>query len=234
MPNILAFESAYDTCSVALSLNSHIAEKSSTEPKQHNALILPMVDTLLRETNIEISEIDAFAFSCGPGSFTGLRIAASVVQGLAFSTDKPVIPISSLGALAQSSYRKLGITEVITISDAKMGEVYWAHYKLNETKQMTAQGDELLCSPSTLPIFSEERIAEKRGALVVGDGHIYQSEVMTRNPLLVDWEKDITASAKDVLQLAMFAYDLGQLYEAEFAIPVYLREEVNWKKLPGR
>ena len=233
MPYILALECASDSCSVALLNSSGIVEKITDSPKRHNELLLPMVDALLSEAQLAVSDIDAIAFGCGPGSFTGIRIAASVAQGLAFAGEKPVIPISSLAALAQAAYGKLNCSEVLTAVDARMGEIYWAHYRLDNKKIMRLIGDESLCLPSKVPDIFDSKSVQVYDLLAVGSGYCYQAD-FSFNTSSVNWAPEISASAKEIVKLAAVAYEAGRLLPAEQAIPVYLRETVNWKKLPGR
>ena len=233
MPNILALECASETCSVALSQHSEIIEEISTSPQRHNELLLPMVSEVLSRAQLSINDIDAFAFGRGPGSFTGIRIAASVIQGLAFATGKPVIPVSSLAALAQSAFDKHKCNDVLTIVDARMGEVYWAHYRLNE-QVMRLIGDECLCLPSKTPVIKEDLKGELTTLMVVGNAYAYQEELASVNRLQLEWPRNNSATAKDIAGLALVSFEAGDIYPAEKAIPVYLRETVNWKKLPGR
>ncbi|MBL4608759.1 MAG: tRNA (adenosine(37)-N6)-threonylcarbamoyltransferase complex dimerization subunit type 1 TsaB [Pseudomonadales bacterium] len=234
MPNILALECASDSCSVALLHHSNLLEKTSDSPKRHNELILPMVEELLAEAQLTIQDIDVYAFGCGPGSFTGIRIAASIVQGLAFSNSKPVIPVSSLASLAQSAYSTQLYSDVVTAVDARMGEIYWAHYRLGDKKTMELLGAEVLCSPSSTPRISESTTIIPGSVLAIGSGCLYQNDIAAANPEISHWAPDIMASAKDVIQLALVCYENGDVRAAHEAIPVYLREKVNWKKLPGR
>lgn len=105
-------------------------------PKQHSKLLLNMVDELIKEAKINLTEVDAFTYGSGPGSFTGLRIAASIVQGLAFGTGKNVVCVSTLQALAQSAWRRFGYTNVFAAIDARMHEVYFAFYALDKNNIM--------------------------------------------------------------------------------------------------
>ena len=202
-------------------------------PQRHNELLLPMVSDVLAQAQLSIGDIDAFAFGRGPGSFTGIRIAASVIQGLAFATDKAVIPVSSLAALAQSAFDKHECTDVLTIVDARMGEVYWAHYQLKE-QVMRLIGDECLCFPSKTPVIPEDIKGKRTTLMAVGNAYVYEEELATANHLQLEWPRNISATAKDIAKLALVSFEAGDIYPAEQAIPVYLRETVNWKKLPGR
>ena len=103
---ILAIDTATEACSVSLNIDGSSQEIFEVIPRQHTERVLPMVDELLSSASLDLSQIDAVAFDCGPGSFTGVRVGTSVAQGLAFSHDLPVIGVSSLAALAQLAFRE--------------------------------------------------------------------------------------------------------------------------------
>ncbi len=135
MPRILAIETATQACSAALLLdNGEVLSRLELAPRRHTALILPFIDALLSEAGIALNALDAVAFGVGPGSFMGLRLATSVAQGLAFGADLPVVPISSLRALAQVALLALPQeNKVLAGWDARMGEIYWGLYKREST-----------------------------------------------------------------------------------------------------
>src|SRR3569833_3307602 len=127
---LLAIDTATEACSAALYLDGAVNKRYVLAPREHALLILPMIDELLRDANLSPLELDAVAFGRGPGAFTGLRIAAGVAQGIAYGADLPVVPVSSLAALAQGCYRERGVTRVLATIDARIGEVYWGAYRL--------------------------------------------------------------------------------------------------------
>src|SRR5437868_5852357 len=118
---ILAVDTSTDACSAALSMNNILFERFSVAARSHTHLILPMIDSLLSEAQTSLQELDAFAFGAGPGSFTGLRIASAIIQGLSFGSQKPVIPISTLRSLAQAAYREFKVKQVFAWLDARLG-----------------------------------------------------------------------------------------------------------------
>src|SRR4051812_31549034 len=124
LATILAIDTSTDACSAALLINGIVREKFRLAQRQHVQLILPLIHELLLEANLTLKQLDAIAFGCGPGSFTGLRIAASVMQGLAYAIDLPVIAVSSLQALAQGVYREFSANNVIVTMDAHMQSCY--------------------------------------------------------------------------------------------------------------
>ncbi|MCL4315680.1 MAG: tRNA (adenosine(37)-N6)-threonylcarbamoyltransferase complex dimerization subunit type 1 TsaB [Gammaproteobacteria bacterium] len=223
---ILAVETSSEACSAALLIDASIEERFEIAPQRHTALILPMVDSLLQQAGLKLGDLDALAFGCGPGSFTGVRIAASVVQGLAFGAERPVIPISSLAVLAQGAHRTHGAASVLTAADARMNEVYWAAYRLDQNGLMSLRGDEQVCTPATAP-------APEQGAWFgVGSGwQSYGALLEARlGGRLSGYQADCYPQARDVARLAQSAYAQGAAVSAEHALPVYLRNEVTWKK----
>lgn len=230
MPTLLALEASTERCSVALCSEGIFYERHSLLVNQHNQQILPMIDEVLQASGKVLSDIDAFAFGCGPGSFTGIRIATAVVQALAFSCNKPVIAVSSLAALAQSAFQTKGLQNVLTVVDARMGEVYCAFYRLNEMGLMSLHGLERVCKPEHI----SELLPADDLIYAVGNGCCYQQEIQCSNPRIQSWQNDCFVSAREVIVLANAAYAKGEYVQAEQAQPVYLREQISWKKLPGR
>lgn len=129
---ILALETSTHACSVALQMPDHAYSEHVVEPQIHTKVILPMVDRVLQQAGIGLKELDLLAYGHGPGSFTGLRIAASVVQGLAFGANKSVVGISSIAALAQLGFAETGARHLLAQIDARMSEVYWGAYVVND------------------------------------------------------------------------------------------------------
>ena len=225
---ILAIESATDSCSVALRVGKNTKQSISMQPRSHSELILPMVDELMSEAGLEIKQLDAIAFGCGPGSFTGLRIATGMVQGLAFGSNVPVVAVSSLAVLAQTAYRLYGIKNLISSFDARMNEIYWAVYCQNEQGLMELQGQEKVCLPEDVVLENDN---VKFGA---GSGGIYLEAFQKKYPRIEGWVLECVPEAIDLLDLAEAEYQKGNRLSPEEALPVYLREATNWKKLPGR
>src|SRR5450830_1753161 len=129
MSIILAIETSTELASAALLYGDQLTTRSSLGVQTHSETILPMVQELLAEAGIALSACDAIAFGVGPGSFTGVRTACGVVQGLAFGAELPVLPVVTLAAMAQACREISGASDVLAILDARMGEVYWAQYR---------------------------------------------------------------------------------------------------------
>ncbi len=220
---ILALDTSTEACSAALLYNQEIIESFEVAPRQHNKLLLPMLENLLVQGGISLEQLDAIAFACGPGSFTGVRLAASVVQGIAFAHDLPVIAVSTLRVLAQGAYRELNATHVLSSIDAYVKEIYWGVYQLTYDKIMTATTPEIIAKPEEINFSATEK-----NWLGVGSGwdryaEILQTKVGDR---LQQWLPDCYPHAYDVATLAAHDFQHGKAVSAEHALPVYLREEL--------
>ena len=147
---ILAIDTTSQTCSVCLFDDGEYSEQSTFGPRQHAQRILPQIKALLSEAKTNLSDLDAIAFNRGPGSFTGLRLSASVSQALAFATNKPVIAISSLQALAEQARRLHGYEQVLAAIDARMQQVYYGFYSYHDST-WHLQGEELVINPADIP-----------------------------------------------------------------------------------
>ncbi len=144
--NLLALDTSTDACTVAVQTNKNKYHRTIIESKTHAQNILPLIKEILSEAKITLEELNAIAFGRGPGSFTGLRIASSVTQALAFVNQIPVIPISSLLMMAQTAYRIHQIPSIAICLDARMEEVYFAKFILGENQLMTRIDQEKLIS----------------------------------------------------------------------------------------
>ncbi|MDX1698008.1 MAG: tRNA (adenosine(37)-N6)-threonylcarbamoyltransferase complex dimerization subunit type 1 TsaB [Thiohalobacterales bacterium] len=222
MTRLLAIETASAACSAALWIDGEVEERHALAPRQHASLILPMIESLLVEADLAPGDLDACAFGRGPGSFTGVRIAASVIQGIAFAADLPVVPVSSLAALAGGCVRETGIPHILAALDARRGEVYWGRYRSSADGGVIADGDEQVCAPqdAALPVDGDWAGA--------GSGWIAHGEVLTARAgeRLVRVMPDLEPRAQDVATLAARDYLAGGAVDAAAAIPVYLRNKV--------
>ena len=149
---LLAIDTSTEACSAALMIDGEILEHYCLAPREHARLILPMIDELMSAAGLKPVDLNGLAFGRGPGAFTGLRIAASVAQGIAFAADLPVVPVSSLAALAQGVYRKKGRSHILAAIDARIKEVYWGAYQCDDQGLVQLYGEELVCSPSQVPL----------------------------------------------------------------------------------
>lgn len=227
---ILAVDTATEACSAALLVGDKLFSRWEEAPRDHTRKILPMVQAVLEDAGISLSDLDAIAFGRGPGSFTGVRIGISVAQGLAFGAGVPLIGISTLAAMAQGAYRLDGAEQVLTAIDARMNEVYFGRYELIDGR-MQLVWDEVVSEPAAL--------VDVRGKLAgpvtcVGTGFETYGETLSglADELAVSQVR--FPAAEDMLPLARAAWLAGEAVPVEQATPVYLRDKVTWKKLPGR
>ena len=158
--NILAFDTATNACSAALLCNGVIHEQFEVAPRMHTQLLLPMIESVLELGGISRKQLNAIAFIAGPGSFTGIRIATSMAQGLSLGLNIPVIPLSSLLTLACGANRETGCREVLPCIDARREQVYWAHYSFAENSSLATQvvEDKLSSSKEMLACQTDETI----------------------------------------------------------------------------
>ncbi|MEW8624835.1 MAG: tRNA (adenosine(37)-N6)-threonylcarbamoyltransferase complex dimerization subunit type 1 TsaB [Candidatus Thiodiazotropha sp.] len=224
---LLAIETATEACSAALLIDDRTELRYEIKPRGHSELILGMMDELLAEAGLSASQLDAMAFGRGPGSFTGVRIATGVIQGAAFAADLPVVPVSTLAALAQRAYREKGEPNLLTAFDARMGELYWAGYRVDSNEIVRLAIDEQVanCDLVQLPLDQEW--------YGVGSGWgVYGPQLGARlGESLLGYKADLYCSARDVATLAAVDFEAGLAVPAERALPVYLRNEVAHKKV---
>ncbi len=218
---LLAIDTATEACSAALHIDGVTTLKYEVEPRKHAELILTMVNELLSESSILLTQLDAMAFGRGPGAFTGVRIAAGVIQGLAVSADCPVVPVSTLATLAQGAISES--KQVACAIDARMDEVYWGLYTANQHNIMQLVGEEIVCPPEAT------HIPASNGWLGVGSGwETYENELQTRMAgSLSGFRPGDYPSAEAICTLAIDAYQRGEAVDAAEAQPVYLRDKVT-------
>ena len=229
MSAILALDTSTPACSVALLVDGVMMEDFRLAPRKHNELILPMVDQMLTQAQLGLSDLDAIAFARGPGSFTGLRIAAGVVQGLAYGADLPVIPVSTLAALALDGFNQTGESHWLAALDARMGEIYVGGY------QLVKEGNSLIINTRfEEKVVKPEQLSQFELAYQgIGSGWCYQQELLSLLPnevkhLMVD----AAPKASCIAQLAELAWQKGNTIAAHEAVPTYLRDEISWEKQP--
>lgn len=227
--NLLALDTCSECCSAALFIDGQLYEEMVLTQRGHSDLILGMMDRLFEQANTTISSVDALAFGRGPGSFTGVRVGVSVAQGIAFARDIPVIPVSSLAAIAQQAATEFDADQFAVAVDARMGEIYCAHYQ-REAGVVTLLGEERVCLPGDfLPIEQHQTIG-------IGTGwQSYNKELRSHfSSHLMDVKSDIYPQAGQIIALARVAAASGKLLPADQALPVYLRDNVAKKKAEQR
>ena len=230
---LLALDTSTEACSVALLYNGEKTHLNELAQRTHTKRILPMIDKILANSGLHLNQVNALAFGRGPGSFTGVRVGAGIAQGLALGADLPVIPISNLTAMAQAAFELYQAENVVAAIDARMNEVYFSQLMrekvrsdIGEFFQWREIITEQVCSP-------EQAIKQLRddNAFRVGTGWAAYSQFT---------EKNLTSSdialpnALYMLELARVEYLQKRTISALEIEPIYLRNEVTWKKLPGR
>lgn len=214
---LLALETANEQCSVSIvDENQELFFQLDTRAKAQTQTILPMIEQGYAQLGVTTEDLTAIAFSRGPGSFSGVRINAAVTQALAWSHDLPVIPVSTLQALAQAAYRLHGLTAVTAVLDARMNEVYIASFQLNDQSIMQAVDEEQLLAYQQAASITQFTLVGSGSALIQPDALEF---------------KDVVATAQDIAQIARAAALKAQWVKAEEALPVYLRDNA-WKKIP--
>lgn len=228
---ILAIDTSTENCSVALVIGDTYYTRRAISPRDHAKKILPMVDEVLKEADLTLTELDALAFGRGPGSFTGVRICVGIAQGLAFGAELPLIQVSTLKAMAQGSFRISGVEHVAPAIDARMEEIYWARYQRTGNGDWNAVDPEQVIAPATLLAQAQPDVHTWQSA---GTGWGTYRDVLTRLPLTIELGSVLYPDAEDIAYLAKIDFAKGLSVEPEAATPVYLRDKVVWKKLPGR
>lgn len=229
-PIILGLETSTDACSVALSTAQQTFTEYVVEPQAHSKLMLGMVESVCKQAGISLNQVHAFAFGKGPGSFTGLRIAASVVQGLAFGVNKPVIAVSSLQALAQQAANLAPTATILATLDARMQEIYYGLYACAQDSLVKAKMTDCLQKPEQL------NSQEATNCLAVGTGcAAYAALLQAKYPQMRIDINILYPRAQEVVQLAIAQYLRSDTLSASAAVPVYIRNDVvqTGKKNPG-
>lgn len=228
---ILAIDTATEACSVALWNDGTTFAHFELCPREHTQRILPLVQDVLHDAKISLTQLDALAFGRGPGSFTGVRIGIGIAQGLALGAELPMIGVSTLATMAEGAWRKTGATRVLAAIDARMGEVYWAEYQRDEQGVWQGEESEAVLNPQAVMA----RLQQLDGQWAsVGTGWAAWPEMASTCALsLIEGETTLPA-AEDMLPIARRLFTEQRTVAVEHAEPVYLRNEVAWKKLPGR
>lgn len=238
MTLLLALDCSTEACSVALYTNDLsrppgagevIAGQSVLAAREHTQQLLPMVERVLAEAGVGLGDVDACAFGRGPGSFTGLRIALGAIQGLAFGAQLPVVPVSTLAGLAQTRVDAAATPEaqanILAAIDARMGEVYWAVYRVMEGLVVEAC-PERLTAPQGI---TRQQIGADSSIIGVGSGWNYQSEMQLAGVQVLA-EPEWLPAASAIARLADDLLRKGDSVTASDALPLYLREQVAWQK----
>jgi tRNA threonylcarbamoyladenosine biosynthesis protein TsaB len=249
---VLAIDTATENCSAALLIDGNVQSREIEMERGHAERILPMVDDLLSEAGITLQEIDAIAFGRGPGSFTGVRLAVTVTQGLAFGAGLGVVPVSDLRAVAQRAFDSdATLTRALVCNDARMSEVYWACYERGGDGLARLEGEERVSKPSDVKLPGEWPTATAVGrgfiayadalsAAVPGAAHVRPQPPTASTPSTDPAANALLHLLPHAIQIARLSLPeatAGHLIPAEAATPIYLRDNVAHvaqpPKLPG-
>lgn len=215
---LLAIDTATERCSVALSIDGRVIERVSEQPRGHADLVLPMVDAVLQEGGVKLSELDGIAYGRGPGAFTGVRIGVGVVQGLAFGAGLKTVGISNLAAVAQQVAEPGD--RVLVCMDARMEQVYWSSFLLDPTTGLVASlAPERVDAPDAVPDGDYTTLA--------GTGFKAYAQLQSRLAIAGRVVHESTLPrASDIALLAGAEFLAGRGKPAAEAEPVYVRDQV--------
>ncbi len=218
--NLLALDTSTEYCSAALLRDEELTYREAHAVQRHSELILPMIEDLLVASGLELGRLDGIAFGAGPGSFTGLRIACGVAQGLAFGAGLPVVPVGTLAALAQEA----GAPRVIACLDARMGEIYHAAYRRDGGQWAE------IAAPSVGPAQSAPML-EGDGWFGCGSGFAVYADALAKRygGQLDGVAAGLHPHARSIARLAAPVLAAGGGLPAEQAAPIYVRDKVALK-----
>lgn len=217
MKKLLALDASTDICSVAVQIGELNVQRTQEVSRTHSQFILSMLDECLKEATIELADLNACVFGKGPGSFTGLRLVASIVQAIAFSHSLPVITVSSLQALAQTAYLQHGCTEVVVCEDARIKEVYWAHYHCADGFMQPITADACTAVHELTDYLS----SLDQSYSLVGSGWQAYDDLKTLSA--INGYIKIASMASGLLTLGQHAFANQTFVSAELALPSYVQ-----------
>ena len=229
MANFLALETSTDACSMALLHEGEITERHEVIPRQHSQRLFGMLAELLPHGRLREQGVDAVVYGVGPGSFTGLRICASAVQGLCFANDLPAVPVSTLLAQTYTALRQGAVRPgdwVLSTLDANIGELYWSVYRVSGSAVEVLEGPRV-GRPQALTLPSGDVPVTGIGS---GLNYLDQLPRLIRDRLQLT-VPELLPHARDLFAPAELATQAGHLQSAEQVCPLYVRDEISWKKL---
>jgi len=228
MTKLLAIETSTEACSVALHSNGETSEFNEYAPMRHAELLLPAIQSLLDTAGLALADLDAIAFGRGPGSFTSLRIGIGVVQGLAWGAGLPVIPVSSLAAVAQAvtAVTTAEALRICVAMDARMQEVYTANFQRRDDGFVMASSEEQVCSPSLVSVPEDGLF------IAAGNGFDRFDELQPLAAKAAECHVDIWPRASVICKLALKWLESNEPLTAGLAQPVYVRNNVASKPAP--
>lgn len=220
MTTILAIETSRSLCSVAVQRNAELVEDTRKVERLHNEVVLAMIDDMCGAAGISRRTFDAVAFAAGPGSFTGVRIAAAVAQGIAFGADARIVPVSSSRAMAFSAIDNLTTTppRIVTMTRSRADAYYLAGY-VRADGSPTLAVDDVLCVQWPAELLQGDWIA-------VGDQPPWWQSV----PRSVRWGGEVAVTAASIAALGLADFAAGKAVAPAAGLPRYVSGDSPWKK----
>lgn len=219
---ILAIDASTEACSAALYTDGELIERYLLAPRKHIELLKPMVEEVMTEAEVDVSDLTGLAFGAGPGSFAGLRVACAFVQGMGVALDIPVVPVSTLMAMAQQVLDNHPERTVLVMLDAKMKEVYWGVYRLEDRQVISVLPDQVT-KLSDIPNFSG--IVGLASIIGAGNGwDVADTWVEALKPEFI--EKNVYPRAGEIALLSVDDFENGMGLDAEQISPIYLRDNI--------
>lgn len=221
---LLAIETSSAQGSIALGVDDRLQERTIPTPREQTELVLPLIGELLTSAGLELAELDAIVFGRGPGSFTGLRVAATVAQGLSLASGRPIVAVSSLAALAQRVHASHAVPSVLACIDARMREVYWGLYRFSAGLAIL-DGVEEIGAADRVPVPAGPAWA------AAGSGFAEHAQALAEHRRRAEAVlPDLMPRASDLLALGRDAAIGGRFVTPEAAVPVYLRNADAWRR----
>jgi len=224
---LLALDTSSIACSVALQIDDTIIERHEEQPREHTRLLIPMIESSLSEAGTALADLDAIVLGNGPGSFIGMRIAASVAQGLAFGSGLEIVPVSSLAAVAAEVFAERDVFEVVVAQDAHMHEVYLGIYRLGAGDLPADVTPERLQGPAAI---AELEPAPDGSRIAAGFGWQRYPDLLAVNQGYFAEVSDVLyPQARHLLSLGVAGLANGLAVAPQDILPAYLRQKVAEK-----
>ncbi len=224
--NLLAIDTSSNACSVALQVGDRVSEKHVVEPREHTKILLPMIEELMRDADASLSDLDAVVLGNGPGSFIGMRIGASVAQGLCHGAGIKIVPVSSLAAIAAEVICEHDARNVLVTQDARMHQVYLGQFHADSEGLPSADDDERICGIGPLNLPGADYVG-------AGGGWGKYADLLPQNSDLVSATIDVVyPRARYLVRLGNKAIQAGLAIPPDALVPAYLRSKVA--EIPAR
>jgi tRNA threonylcarbamoyladenosine biosynthesis protein TsaB len=221
---LLGIETSSERGSVALLAGTEVFERTIATPREQTGQLLEWIRELLAARSCALEELDGIAFGRGPGSFTGLRLATAVAQGLALTTGVALLPVSSLAALAQGAWRTAGVEHALLAVDARMGEIYCGEFRI-------ANGLAAPLRPERLLAPGDLAAPGPPGFTAIGNGFaVYSAALAGVRARAAGVLPNLEPSARDLFPFAAADLAAGRVAAVEHALPTYLRDETAWRR----